>query len=82
MTKETTRLINNYKWNDKELNILTTKGAEYIVDKVRATDEQTFAKAIAYFDGWLMGENTKAKANYWAKKCNMTTEELNIWCTM
>lgn len=79
---ETAMLIEDYDWNEKELEILKTKGFKSIVVKIDTIPEEIFfEKILKYFDGWLMKENKKAKLNYWLKKYNLSIEELNIWCT-
>lgn len=81
MSNTTRYLLNNYKWNSEELEVLNTIGYEGVNDKVVNLDDNIFNKVDELFEAWLFGECPKAKLNYWMKKANLTDAEWNIWKT-
>lgn len=82
MTKTTKYILNHWNWNAEEINLLNTIGYEGIDKKICALDDATFDKLCDYFTGWLLGENSKARLNYWMKKTGINEAMLNIWHTV
>jgi len=74
-------LLARYNWNAEEMELLKTIGYEGIAALLDALDDTAYNKLCDYFTGWLMGENPKARLNYWMHKTGITEAMLNIWYT-
>ena len=77
-----TYIINHWKWNDTEKQLLKTIGYDAIREKIDNLPDYDFEKINDYFNDWLMGTTPKKRLNYWLKKTGITVEELNIWYTV
>ena len=77
-----TYIINHWKWNDAEKELLETIGYTTIQEKIDNLNDYEFNKLTDYFNDWIMGTKPKARLNYWMKKTGITVEMLNIWYTV
>ena len=74
-------LLARYNWNAEEMDLLKSIGYEGIAALFDALDDTAYNKLCDYFTGWLMGENPKARLNYWTRKTGISEAMLNIWYT-
>ena len=81
MTKKTKDFLNRYNVTEAERKVLETIGLEGVIAKFTAMDEHTWEKLGDYFTGWLLGDNPKARFNYWARKAGVTEAEMDIYMT-
>ena len=78
----TSEIITRYSWTPAEIATLETLGIDRIDEIFAEMADTTFEKLSNYYTGWLLGENPKARFNYWAKKAGVTEEMVNIYLTI
>ena len=78
----TSEIIARYSWTPAEIATLETLGIDRIDEIFAEMADTTFEKLSNYYTGWLLGENPKARFNYWAKKTGVTEEMVNIYLTL
>lgn len=82
MTNTTKKVLEHWDWNNEEIEVLKTIGYEAIDKKICDLTDYAFEKIMDYYTGWLLGENPKARLNYWMKKTGINEAMLNIWNTV
>lgn len=81
MTDFTLYILNHWKWNKEETELLLTLGYGGIEEKFDALDEKTYDCLCDCFTSWLAGDMPKARLNYWMRKTGINEAMLNIWHT-